>query len=244
MKKIYSIVTLFLLSIIAYGQVRPKGKDWFFYDLTYDVLVDEKGSSGLENNWRSNGHSFNFIYPIHFGESNFGMGIGAGFSSHNFHSNLRNRGVFMIPDSVGFAPPVTPEPGQSIYSIDTNKNYNTNKLTVQYIDIPLELRFQSKQNDKGRFFRFYVGAKVGIRVNGYTKFATDTENVRNYHMIELSRFRYGYYARVGYGPISLYGYYQASEIFGGSGASGSTQTTDGLILSEIGMYSIGISIAI
>lgn len=220
MKKLFPSLLL-IVSLSAFGQIKPKGQDWFFYDLTHDMLLN--APEGVESDLRSNGHSLSLMYDYAFGNSNFGIGIGLGFTSNNHYTNL----LASVSDT-----------GTGVFQVDTASNFKSNKLTTQFIEIPFELRFRGKLNDKGNFFRLYVGAKVGIRVNAYSKFKNDDVNVRYYHFEELNRFRYGVYARIGFSYFSVYGYYGLSDIFE------SGNTTDGQAISPIRPLSVGLSISL
>lgn len=191
---------LFLLGMVSfsvYSQIKPKDQDWFFYDITYDYLLN--APANIEQSWRSNGHSFTFTDDVRFGEgSNFGFAYGLGFTSHNYYNNL-NFGTFAGN-------------GEEYYTLVDLDTVTSNKLTVQYIHIPLELRFRSDPNGNGRFFRWYLGAKVGVRVNSYSKLITDEVNRQYNDLGALNRFTYGVYTRIGYSFISFYAHYALSSI--------------------------------
>ncbi|MEQ9262939.1 MAG: porin family protein [Owenweeksia sp.] len=187
-----------LISVSAFGQIKPKQDDWVAYDLTHDFLLD--APQGLEQSWRSNGHSLSFTDDVQFSEgSNFSFAYGIGFTSNNYYNNLS----------------IETDPGNGLEFIsflDTD-TVNSNKLTVQYIHIPIELRFRSNPNQKGNFFRFYVGAKVGVRINSYSKLITDQFNRQFNDLGSLNRFMYGAYTRIGYSFINIYAYYSLSDLF-------------------------------
>ena len=202
MRRISLLVLLALCStqVVAQEEYIPEKEDWFFYDIAHIRLLD--GPENFENNIWANTHSLSFMQDILLGKSNFSFAFGFGFTSSNFLNNLRlktevvsDEGVTeftVIPDSVG---------------------YDQNKTTVQYFEIPLELRFRSRPNEEGNFFRFYVGGRFGVRFNAYSKYKTDLINVRYYHPEELTRWRAGAYTRIGFDSFSLYGYYSLLDLF-------------------------------
>ncbi len=192
------LVALLLLGFSAFAQIKPKQEDWFAYDLTYDYWLD--APDGVEQSWRSNGHSFSFTDEVLFGEgSHFSFAYGLGFTSNNFYNN-----VSLQTDA---------NTGEEYFLPLSTDSINSNKLTVQYIHVPIELRFRSSPSEKGNFFRFYVGGKVGVRVNSYSKLKTDQIDLQYNNLGALNRFFYGVYTRVGYSYVSLYAYYGLSNLF-------------------------------
>ncbi|HAD97163.1 MAG TPA: hypothetical protein DCG19_07130 [Cryomorphaceae bacterium] len=198
MRNLIAITCCLIFSANLFSQIKPKHEDWFAYDLTYDYLLESP--PGLEQSWRSNGHSLSFMDDVQFGEeSHFSFAYGIGFTSNNFYNNLSLR--------------TNAADGREFYSFLDTDTINSNKLTVQYIHIPIELRFRSGLSQKGNFFRFYVGAKVGVRVNSYSKLITDNFNRQFNNLGNLNRFMYGAYVRTGYSFINVYAYYGLSELF-------------------------------
>jgi hypothetical protein len=96
--------------------------------------------------------------------------------------------------------------------------YKKNKLGLTYIDIPLELRFRSKPSAKNNSFKVAIGFKAGVLVDGKTKVkqknaAGDMKVYKEKRYDDLNRFRYGVTLRIGYGPVSVIGYYSLAKVF-------------------------------
>jgi hypothetical protein len=158
--------------------------------------------------------SYNYI----FGESNFSFSPGVGIGVHNLYSDSRVRTIDdstffeLIPDSISF---------------------KKSKLTISYLDIPIELRFKSKSE-----FRFAVGFKFGFLIKSQSKYKGDdylednTDRViyKKGKIQNIEKNRYGFTARIGYKWLNLWGYYQLSTLF-----------TDG---EGTSMYPISIGITI
>lgn len=179
------------------GQVRPKQHDWIFYDISYDYMLNSP--DGLEQRWRSNGHAISLMDDVAFGESNLGIGYGLGFMSNNYYSNL---GIFTDFGS-----------GDEQTFLLEGDSIESNKFTVQHIFVPLELRWRSDLNEDRNFWRVYLGARIGVRVRGYSELETEKVDVQFEKLGILSRFNYGVYARIGYDHFSLFASYGLSEIF-------------------------------
>ncbi len=226
-----SVVFLFLLFTSGLlGQIKPKSADWFSYDLTHDLFLDAPGS--LTQGIWSNGHSFTFTgdYSI---SKNFGLGYGLGFHSNNYYNNLRIT--------------TNPANGAEVFTTIEYDTVDFNKLTVQYIHLPLELRFRGTPNAKGRFFRFYIGGRVGVRVNSYSQYVTDKVNITFNDLGSLNRFNYGIYGRIGYHYFNVFAYYGISPLF----ESGSqlvenmgTPQASTFELDQIRTLSVGISFSL
>ncbi len=227
MKKTLLLAALFSFCFSAKSQSKyiPEEKDWFFLDIAHGTWLN--GPTGFENNWRSNCWSLSAMDDILFGESNFSFAYGLGYTSDNFYNNLR-----IAAD---------PANGDGIFDIipDTT-DFKSNKLNIKYFEIPLELRFRGAPNEKGKFFRFYVGVRPGIRFSSYTKYKTDDFQVRYFHPNELNRFKVGTYTRIGFGNISLFAHYNVLPIFDG-GAVGTTPNEENL--DEIRALKIGLSLS-
>ncbi|TAE00010.1 MAG: PorT family protein [Bacteroidetes bacterium] len=89
------------------------------------------------------------------------------------------------------------------------------KLSANYIDFPLELRYATSRGRKS--FRFTAGAKLGFLFNNYTKISYTQNNKESTLELNddvyLNPIRYGIYGRIGYNWISFYAYYGLSDFF-------------------------------
>lgn len=141
-------------------------------------------------------------YNMPFGKSNFSFAIGVGISIHNLYWNYRFQG-----DSVSF---------QFVKIADT-LDYKRSKLTVPYIELPLEFRL--KTNNK---ISVGLGFKVGYMIYAHAKYVGDdylfvnspnTLKASFKGIQNLEKFAYGPTLRVGYKWFNLTGYYSLSSVF-------------------------------
>jgi hypothetical protein len=140
-------------------------------------------------------------YNMPFGKSNFSFAIGLGVNIHNLYWNYRYEGS---SDSLQFKP------------IPANSSYKRSKLTMPYLEIPLEFRFKSKSK-----FALGVGFKVGYMIYGHSKyvgsdyiFKTSSTIVSSFKDIKnIEKFAYGPTLRLGYKWFHVNGYYSLSSIF-------------------------------
>lgn len=205
------------------AQVKPDHKDFFFYDASYISLLNTGG--GVEQYGFSNGHNLTFMKEVLFGQSTTGFGYGIGYSSKNYFTNTLIQ--------------TNPANGDENYTVlDIDSAGARNKFNQKFIDLALEFRFRSKQKDNGRFFRFYVGARGGVRFAGYAEYDNNNLDVQYRDIDEFNRFHGNAYVRIGYGFVSLYGSYGLTPIFTG----GTTNT--GFNMEDVRPLSIGVSLSI
>lgn len=141
-------------------------------------------------------------------KSKFAIATGAGFSFSNIYSNALP--VYSnLRDSVSFLP------------IPDSISYKSNKFTTVYVDVPLEFRFRTVPKYKNRNFKFALGVRGGYLINSFVKYKGDEyENgikrevkYKKYKIDNLLKYRYGAYARVGYGKINFIVNYTLSTLF-------------------------------
>lgn len=209
MGRVYFAFTLLLLAWQLNGQFRPDDKDWVSYDLTTGFWLDAPGN--LEFQPRTNNHTFAFLGdwnisgPLH-------LGYGLGFSSENYHTNLRIS--------------TDPGTGGNIYNlIPDGTDYDYNKLNLKYIFLPIEFRLQTKANENGKFWRFIIGVRGGVRVGAYSEFQDDEQTIRYGKLEDFNRFRLGTFTRIGFDWFNIYGYYGVTPLFDSGQINGTPLNT-------------------
>lgn len=87
-------------------------------------------------------------------------------------------------------------------------NYKINKLTLQYVDIPLELRIRTNPDKFNNCWKFVVGFKAGIRVDAHTKQRTKIGNVVKVDVErrfpDFNLLRMGPTIRIGYSVVNVF----------------------------------------
>ena len=146
------------------------------------------------------------MYNTPFGKSNFSFSVGLGIGSHNLHSD---------------AIPAIDTANATIFSpIADSISYDKNKLTVAYLDIPVEFIFKVKnKNDKS--FKIALGFKAGRLINSHTTYKGDdylfgTEkdlNVKFQDIKNINLYRYGITGKIGYEWINVMIYYSLTNLF-------------------------------
>jgi hypothetical protein len=191
---------------IVSDAVKPKLSNWQSKQdrLVLDINLDNwnKSPDGVEvKTWRSRGVNIMFTDEKQFGAGNVAFAWGIGFSSQNFHTN----GELMQDinaDSSYFSPA----------RLDTI-NYDLNKLSLNYLDIPLELRFRTNANAKGNRLKLALGFKLGVLLNAHTKFDDGDTKVKTYHLKNIPDLHYGLTARLGFGHIGVSYFMSLTTLF-------------------------------
>lgn len=206
MKKnlLLACVLLFTFSFVYAQDKEPvripkfgKKEDRLIMNFTWDNWL--KTSQGTQvKGFRSRGFSFLLMNEKILGKGNAAIGFGLGFSSQNVHSN-----TFPTYDPDGSHTFLSP-----IYG-----NYDLNKLSCNFLDAALELRFRTNQNEKEKRFKISLGIKGGYLVQSHTKYEDANGKIKTYDIKNLSKFQYGPTARIAYGNWGLSGYYSLVNLF-------------------------------
>ena len=174
--------------------------DRVLIDVVYNDWYGDRNY--FESPWNSIGFNASFMFDIPFTMKNtVGLGIGLGYSYFNNKSKLKFNRNFN--ESTTTATKYLPK-----------DKPHKNKLGMNYIEIPLELRFRTKGF---QHFKFYIGGKIGYAVTAITKEVHKIEG-KNYSTKEsnfpdLNRWRYGVTARIGIRNFAVYAAYYFSPLF-------------------------------
>jgi hypothetical protein len=198
------VLILFILQGFSQGVNESTRKKFStVIDVFNDFYVDVPDS--VDNRFLNPGFSFQGLYDYRFGKSNFSFAFGAGLGSHNFYSD-----AMIETDSLG----VTQlHPISSLYP---DINYDKNKITYTYLDVPLEFRLRTKNN-----IRAALGFKVGFLISSHTKYkgddflfgTNDALHVKFKNVNNIEDLRYGVTARFGWRFINLTGFYSLTNVF-------------------------------
>jgi hypothetical protein len=92
--------------------------------------------------------------------------------------------------------------------------FSKNRFSNSYVHIPLNFELRTKENNKGKRFRFVVGPEVGFLLNGKVKQISDERGKEKFKDdYNFAQFRYGGTLRIGYGGLGLFAKYYASDMF-------------------------------
>jgi hypothetical protein len=216
MKLIFFYLTFLLLAFTTSAQTsitdtlvrhdQYKGRHLvrsFRLDLYLNQLTDQPGSMDLRT-WGSRGIAFG--HHLHFKivrKLYFTPGVDLSFDNYSF--SAQNTHLVLFHDSLMVVPNQVPD-----------RNYKKSKLGLTYLDVPLELRFQSRRYWP-RAVKLALGIKGGVLLKSMTKvkYRENGETIKEKEIrdFNVNRFRYGITARIGVGGLSLYGYYSLNRLF-------------------------------
>lgn len=109
-----------------------------------------------------------------------------------------------------------------------NVPYSINRLSTQYLEVPIEFRFRTQTKYP---FRLYLGTKMGYMTRA--SYNLQEENIDAYkrrNLNELDRLKYGVTFRVGYGMFNFYTYYGLNGLMPSKRQKGINQLAFGVTL--------------
>ncbi len=203
------------------NQNRPFLRDQMYPDdrfiITFftDFWQDLPGDMSLKSIQR--GISISALQDMPLSRTNFSIAAGLEFTSHNLYSD--HRYLYRVNNNKF-----------DFFPIDKAHEYNKNKLSLNYLEVPVQFRYRSRELP--RTFRLYAGMKVGWLVNAHTKFAgktywyltydgDDTEatptsrkiKIKEHRLKNIADYRIGITGTIGYGNVNLHMYYPLTAIF-------------------------------
>lgn len=174
-------------------------------DLYTDLWMDVP--EGIDLRFLQQGMNLGGMFSNRFGKSAFSIAIGPVIGVHNLYSD----GLFQQDTSGSTV--MTAMPGE-----DANGDgisYKRNKLTLAYLDFPLEFRMKTKSGVLAS-----LAFKAGFLINSHTKYkgddfadASQELRIKIGDIANVESYRYGVQARLGYKNVSLYGFYSLSTVF-------------------------------
>ena len=160
-------------------------RDRFMINLTFDNLF-HKENDGFETKWLSRGVGLYYMYDIPIKNSRVSIAPGLGFSHSSYYHNS-----FMVEDSTGtdFNP---------IANYNDQDEFKRHKLAVNYVEIPVELRFFGKPSEKGNVFKlrkmdriigFYLYDRFNELIARIDAALVDSQSYQSFYLvIKLEEF--------------------------------------------------------
>jgi hypothetical protein len=205
MKRVSGLILFVMCSVVAHGQDRPVQPD-----LPGDISIDV-GWTMLSNNpdffetkvFSSRTLGLHYMYPIKMTDRFiFNPAIGIGMDRLG------------MQDNVNFT-----QDDQYNYNLDTIQGLGLRKnlLMFTYVELPVEIRYYPFKTVEGEGFFVSAGAFIGARIGSQTKvkydFLEETRTTRDKADYGLSDLRYGFQARLGWKPISIFYKHYLNDLF-------------------------------
>jgi hypothetical protein len=260
-KKLASIALLLTVGYNAMAQSasatvksrRPDIPGTFTVDIGVNRLTD-KPNNLKYGFWGSRTINLYYFYDTRIGKSKFTFHPGIGLGMDRFKliraehyttsDTITRNNPTLAFDNLGNTTFV--DAAHYIYDSDTlnqidwSGSYSTKKsmVALNYLDIPIEVRFNTNPDDPARSFKVAVGGRIGYLLGSHTKikYKEDGElkKLKTNQNYNLNPFRYSVYMKVYLGNFSLFGYYNLNTMFKDNKGPSQTQTS---------YYTVGISLS-
>jgi hypothetical protein len=215
-KRNLTIVVFLFSALFAFAQdaapekkvvERPDIPGNFLVDLGLNLGINPPDSAYKKGLFGSRALNLYYYYPIRLGNSKFSFNPGIGMSMERIKwANLR-----ILRDTTE---------NEEIYSLIPNTEYRKLKksmLIMNYLEVPLEFRFDANPADPARTFWVSFGARVGILANAHTKlkFKQDGEKsmLKEHWRHGLTPVRYAAVLRWGVAGFGWFTSYNLTPLF-------------------------------
>ena len=197
MKKL--LIFLMLLPLISFGQEKLKDVDLTFYreDQIYfgtSFMLLNSNQEKFKRQGISKHFQLGFVRDIPIISSGkLAIGLGLGYSFQDYNSNLVR---FNINN------------GSSIYIVNYTLNQKS-KLSFNFIEFPISLRWRNSSPDNHQFWRVYTGFKFQRNFFSKLKYSSGyTKNISN----EVNNWKKELYLSFGYNTWNFYFSYDLNQV--------------------------------
>jgi hypothetical protein len=162
--------------------------------------------AGMRTKWFSRGLQIAFNWDFRIKGSRVSIAPGISYSC----SNIYSRSTLTRSDSAGTSfQPIR------VYGTDTTAKIN--KLVLQYVNIPIELRIRSNVDKFGNCWKVAIGIVGGVRVDEHTKFKIKQGKDTNVYIVrrdpDFNLFRLAPVIRFGYSFVNITASYDVINVF-------------------------------
>jgi len=171
-------------------------EDQLYIGVTYNILTDLPSS--ISQTGFSNGFLVGYIKDLPINKKrNYGFGIGLGYALDTYFQDLK---IFENNNTIFYE------------NFEADENFESNKIILNSIELPFEIRFRTSTRDKYKFWRIYTGIKFKYIFSSKASFKDNgTQKTKN--LDALNNFNYGLTLGAGHGTWNLHLYYGLKPIF-------------------------------
>jgi hypothetical protein len=225
MQKVALVVVLLTAPLLVWSQektekkvARPDLPGNFMIDLGFNraITPPKDFSQGF---WGSRTVNVFYQYPIRFGKSKFSLNTGIGLSLERwkFRNGFTLRDTVEL-DAAGDVAEIQTEQynlvrASSILGVSARKSM----FVTNYLEVPVEFRFDTRPEDLARSFNVAVGGRIGVLYDAFTKLKYEEKGemitLKNKRSFGLNQIRYGVYLRFGVGGFTWFVNYNLSDTF-------------------------------
>lgn len=172
-------------------------EDQFYIGITYNILNNRP--TGVSQNSFSTGLHAGFLrdFPINK-KRTVAIAPGLGFSFNNYKQNL------IVQDQNGT---------KSYSTIVPNAIFDKNKLSMYFVDLPIEFRWRTSTYDSHKFWRIYSGVKFSYLLLSKSRYKDNEVNYKVINNSDINKFQYGAYVATGWNQWNFYAYYGLQSLF-------------------------------
>ncbi|TVQ92271.1 MAG: PorT family protein [Bacteroidetes bacterium] len=212
---IFAVISLLSVNLFSQEIPRMRPKDRFIVGTFTDIWSDLPGN--METRTINRGVSIDYLQDFPISTSNFSFAVGLGFVSHNLY------GDYFYERTIGrhdFVP--------NVLDLD----YDNNKLSLNYLNIPVEFRYRSRNTPQT--IRVHAGVKAGVLLKAHTKYVGELlpggrdTHIKEAKLDNIETFMFGVHGRIGYGRFNLNTFFNLTNIFEGNNAENASFMSIGL----------------
>lgn len=211
--RILSLLLLFLFALPLQAQIEEEKKsvevdslapvadpkyreDQFYATITYNLIQGK--TPGYSQYSFSTGISTGFLRDMPINKHrNHSIALGLGYSYNNIKHNLAVQKTDM----------------GNTYTVLPDDEFDTNKLVLHYLEIPLELRWRNSDSISHKFWRVYLGFKASYLFYDKAQYEFGDKRTTVTNDVNLNKFTYGTYVSVGWNTWNFYGYYGLTPLY-------------------------------
>jgi hypothetical protein len=191
---------------------RPNIPGSFIIDFGFNQPINEPAN--FDNDfWGSRTVNLYYQYPIRFGRSHFSFNPAIGLSLERW--KFKNQYMLYDPDEPTAA--VRVERYSLVPGVDFFPEIKKIMLITNYVEAPIEIRFDTKPEDISRSINFALGGRIGVLFDSQqkVKYREDEQWKKSKQKEDwgLNFLRYGVYTRIGVGGFNLFGFYNLTPLF-------------------------------
>ncbi len=205
--RIKFLISVFFMTLSSFAQDVAKDfdapdslyrEDQFYLNITYNTL--QKRPDGLKQNKLSPGLAIGFLRDMPLNKKRTtALAAGLGYSLSVYNQNL---GIIDVNEVTTY----------SILDPD-NITFSKNKLSLHYVDLPIEFRWRNSTPDSHKFWRVHLGLKLSYLFYDQYKLESSQGNVGQTNLDDLNDFHYGVYLATGWNTWNIYAYYGLNPLF-------------------------------
>lgn len=176
-------------------------EDQFYFSFSYNNLQNKP--DGLTQEKFSPSISVGFLRDMPINKKrNFAIAAGIGYSLNVYNHNL-------LTSDGDLGPGI-----QRVYEIATSTDYfSKNKLSLHYVDFPIEFRYRTSTPETHRFWRIYTGFKVSYLFADTYKFEGNGYTFIDSGNTDLNKIQYSTYVSMGWNTWNAYICYRLNPIY-------------------------------